>query len=401
MSFFVIIKTAAMKTSYYQKIVCQVLEDTGININGNQPEDPKIRDPRFFKAVIQNGSLALGEAYMHGWWDCEALDVFFEKILKAGLDKKVKNKFLLWLQLAKSSLFNQQSKSRAIVDIDKHYNIGNDLYKNMLDPHMMYSCGYWDNAEDLYQAQTNKLELICQKLHLKPGMRVLEIGCGWGGFAVYAAKNFGVEVIGITLSSEQEKLAKERCQQLNVEIRLQDYRDLNDQFDRIVSIGMFEHVGYKNYPVYMDVVNRNLKEDGISLLHTIGSNSPSTHRDPWLDKYIFPNSRLPTAVQIISAIEKEGFVLQDWHSFGRYYDYTLMAWLNNFRKSWSLLKHNYNEIFYRMWVYYLSCCAASFRVGDCNLWQIVFTKLRYDKEYQAVRSICNAVSNDASLLAKI
>lgn len=371
----------------YEKIIYELLENAGICINGKQPEDIKINDSRFFKKVVLNGSLALGETFMMGWWDCDALDVFFEKILQAQLDKKVRSKLLLNYQIIKSWLFNQQNKIKSVSAIDQHYNIGNDLYKAMLDPHMMYSCGYWENTEDLYQAQTNKLELICQKLHLKPGQQILEIGCGWGGFAAYASKHYDVEVTGVTISTEQEKLAKEQCKGLNVDIRLQDYRELNECFDSIVSIGMFEHVGYKNYPTYMQVINRNLKEDGISLLHTIGSNETSITTDPWIDKYIFPNSLIPSVTQIASAMENQNFVIQDWHNFGRHYDYTLMTWLNNFQQAWPSLKNSYSATFYRMWVYYLSCCAASFRTGKNNLWQIVFSKQSYLKEYQCVRSV--------------
>lgn len=381
----------------YQKIVHNLLEGTGITINGEKPEDVKVKDDRFFKKVVQNGSLALGESYMKGWWECEALDVFFEKILKARLDKKVRNNFYTSLGYIKSRLFNQQNKAKSVAAIDQHYNIGNDLYKAMLDRHMMYSCGYWENTNDLSLAQLNKLELICQKLHLKPGQQVLEIGCGWGGFAAYAAQNYDVEVVGVTISTEQEKWAKKWCAGLNVDIRLQDYRELNEQFDRIVSIGMFEHVGYKNYPTYMDVVNRNLKEDGISLLHTIGSSERSIMNDPWIHKYIFKNSLIPSMSQIASALESQNFVMQDWHNFGRYYDYTLMAWRNNFLKAWHTLKRKYDETFFRMWFYYLSCCAASFRVGNNSLWQIVFTKQSYPEMYQSVRSV-NKLKKEVSLV---
>lgn len=381
----------------YQKIVHNLLEGTGISINGQKPEDIKVKDDRFFKKVVQNGSLALGESYMKGWWECEALDVFFEKILKARLDKKVRNNLHLSVGYIKSWLFNQQNKAKSVAAIDQHYNIGNDLYKAMLDRHMMYSCGYWENTNDLSHAQLNKLELICQKLHLKAGQQVLEIGCGWGGFAAYAAQNYDVEVTGVTISTEQVKWAKKWCAGLNVDIRLLDYRELNEQFDRIVSIGMFEHVGYKNYATYMDVVNRNLKEDGISLLHTIGSSETSIMNDPWIHKYIFKNSLIPSMSQIASALESQNFVMQDWHNFGRYYDYTLMAWRNNFLKAWHTLKKKYDETFFRMWFYYLSCCAASFRVGNNSLWQIVFTKQSYPEMYQSIRSV-NKPKKEVSLV---
>jgi cyclopropane-fatty-acyl-phospholipid synthase len=252
----------------------------------------------------------------------------------------------------------------------------------MLGEWLIYSCGYWENASTLDEAQEAKLDLVCRKLGLRQGMRVLDIGCG--GAAKFAAERYKVEVVGITVSKEQSRFGKELCQGLPVEICLQDFRSLKGPFDRIFSLGMFEHVGYKNYVTFFRVVNSCLKENGLFLLHTIGNKRSVTRIDPWINRYVFPNSMLPSAKQITSAAEGL-FVLEDWHSFGQYYDKTLMAWYNNFTKNWTKLKDAYDERFYRMWTYYLLSCAGSFRARENQLWQIVLSANGVPGVYQSVR----------------
>ncbi|MBD8490545.1 cyclopropane fatty acyl phospholipid synthase [Echinicola sp. CAU 1574] len=370
----------------YKNTIRELLSYAKIHINGDAPYEPKIHHPQFFKRVLREGSLGLGEAYMDGWWDCDALDEFFHRLLKANLDKKVKGNFKLIWQAIKAKFINLQSKQHSKNVIVQHYNVGNELYQKMLDRNMMYSCGYWEETYDLEEAQENKLELICQKLKLTPGMKVLDIGCGWGGFAAYASSRYHVEVLGITLSEEQATLARERCEGLPVKIRLMDYRDVDGMFDRIVSIGMMEHVGTRNHKKYMEVVNKHLKDDGITLLHTIGNNESYQTTDPWINKYIFPNSLIPSAAQLTKAME--GFLLiEDWHSFGLHYDRTLMAWLKRFETSWSQFKDQYDERFYRMWKYYLSSCAGSFRARKNQLWQIVMVKETFKGDYMAIRNL--------------
>ena len=244
--------------------------------------------------------------------------------------------------------------------------------------------GYWKEAKTLAAAQEAKLELVCKKMSLEPGMKVLDIGCGWGSFALYAAEHYGVEVVGITVSKEQVTLANERGQGLPVTFRLQDYRDVTEPFDRIVSLGMFEHVGYKNYRDYMKAAARCLKDDGLFLLHTIGWIKSETSLDPWIHKYIFPNGMLPSLAQISKASE-ELFVMEDIHSFGTDYDKTLMAWHENFEEHWPELKDKYDERFYRMWRYYLLVCAGSFRARKNQLWQIVFSKNGVVSGYKSFR----------------
>ena len=277
-----------------------------------------------------------------------------------------------------------QGKSRSYEVGKKHYDIGNDLYKNMLDKRMNYSCGYWKKAKNLDKAQEDKLELICKKMMLKKGMKVLDIGCGWGSFAKYASEKYKVSVVGVTISKEQLKLAKKTCKGLPIKIRLQDYRDINEKFDRIISIGMFEHVGYKNYKTFMKVVDRCLKPNGLFLLHTIGRNNSVSHEDPWFHKYIFPNSMIPSPKQITAAAEGV-FMLEDWHNFGKDYDRTLMEWHKNFTKNWDKIKSNYDYRFYRMWTYYLLVLAGTFRSKNFHLYQVVFSKDRFKEGYKSVR----------------
>ncbi len=368
----------------YQNAIQDLLVTTDIKINGNRPWDIQVKNENFYKRVLQNGSLGLGNSYMEAWWKCDQLDELFYRLFKADLEKSIKTNFKLKWLILKAKLFNRQTKTKAEKSIASHYDIGNKLFKKMLDPLMIYSCGYWQEAENLKQAQENKLELICRKLKLQEGQSVLDIGCGWGGFAYYCAKNYKVKVTGITISKEQFDFAKAGCKGLNVEIRLQDYRDLNEKYDRIVSIGMLEHVGYKNYSPYMEIVKNNLKDEGICLLHFIGNNESEYTTDPWINKYIFSEGLVPSMTQISMAMENQ-LILQDAHNFGPYYDKTLMAWYHNFKNAWPEFEKSYDESFYKMWEFYLCSAAASFRAKRLQLWQLVVTKKEFSSIYQSVR----------------
>jgi len=362
-----------MKESKAKKNVRKMLEPLDVQLNGNRPWDIQIHNPNFYERVLSGGSLALGESYMDDWWDCEALDQFFERILEDRIDKKVKTNVKLLPFMLKAKIINVQKRSKTYEIGKRHYDIGNNLFSIMLDKWLNYSCGYWEKAKTLDKAQEAKLDLICQKMGLRPDMKILDIGCGFGGFAKYSAEKYGAKIHGITVSREQVKFANKFCQGLDVKIELRDYRELKEKFDRIVSIGMFEHVGCRNYRTFMKVILRCLKADGLFLLHTIAGNTSVNSTDPWINKYIFPNSMLPSAKQLTAASEGL-FVVEDWHSFGQYYDKTLMAWYNNFTKNWNKLKDAYDERFYRMWTYYLLSCAGSFRSRRNQLWQIVFSK---------------------------
>lgn len=368
-------------------IVEKLLSFADIHIDGHRPWDIQVHDDRLYDRVLSKQSLGLGEAYMESWWDCESLDVLFTKLLEAKLDQKIKTHPQIAFQIFLHRLINHQTRDRAKKSIQHHYDLGNRLFHAMLDPSMNYSCAFWEQATTLEEAQRDKMELICKKLQLAPGMRLLDIGCGWGGLAKYAAQNYGVDVLGITLSIEQKKWMEEQCQNLPVKVQLLDYRDLQGSFDRIVSVGMFEHVGYKNYTKLMHAAFKNLKEEGLFLLHTIGTNATKKAGDPWINKYIFPQGMLPSISQIGQALEPY-FVMEDWHNFGAYYDHTLMAWYQNFNTHWEHLKTHYDETFRRMWNYYLLSCAGLFRARQIQLWQIVLSKngvkggyrCRYTKE---------------------
>ncbi|HCB1683671.1 cyclopropane-fatty-acyl-phospholipid synthase [Citrobacter braakii] len=351
----------------------ELLSQADIRINGSRAWDIQLHHAGFFKRVLQQGSLGLGESYMEGWWDCERLDILFCKILKAKLDQQMPGNLKDILRIASARLFNLQSRSRAWIVGKEHYDIGNDLFALMLDPHMQYSCAYWKDATTLDDAQNAKLKMICEKLQLKPGMRLLDIGCGWGGLAEYAARHYGVAVEGVTISKEQQKMAQQRCEGLDVKILLQDYRDLDKHYDRIVSVGMFEHVGPKNYDTYFSIADRCLKPDGLFLLHTIGSNKKGMSVDPWINKYIFPNGCLPAITHIAEASESR-FVMEDWHNFGSDYDKTLMAWHERFNQAWPELSSRYSATFRRMFNYYLCACAGAFRARDIELWQVLFSR---------------------------
>ena len=273
----------------------QILEPAGIRLNGSDPWDVQVHNNALFSRIARHGTLGLGEAYIDGWWDCEALDEMITRGFRAGLEDKVRNNLRFWLYLVGSRLVNRQSRGRAFQVAEQHYDIGNDVFESMLDPHMNYSCAFWDGAQTLEEAQIAKMQMICAKLRLEPKMQVLDIGCGWGGLACWMAQHHGVSVTGVTVSNEQAELARERCAGLPVTIEIRDYRELEGQFDRIVSVGMFEHVGPRNYRTFFGKTRSLLKDQGLFLLHTIGAGRGGFATDRWIEKYIFPNGVLPPA----------------------------------------------------------------------------------------------------------
>lgn len=354
-----------------KRFVISQIERTGLVPNGPGPADPQIHHEGLWARLLRDGTLGLGEAYMDGWWDADALDACLFTLIRADVQKAFPRDLAVMWSLARGRLLNLQR--RHVTEVaEKHYDIGNDLYAAMLDKRMIYSCGYWKDASDLDAAQEAKLDLICRKIGLAPGMHILDIGSGWGGFLQFAAERYGVSGVGVTVSKEQAALANARTAHLPVETKLLDYQALDGQFDRIISIGMFEHVGYKNYRAYFEKARRLLAPDGLMLLHTIGGHSSTTHGDPWSEKYIFPNGMLPSVSQIGRAIEGL-FVMEDWHNFGADYDTTLMAWLARFEAGWPALSNRYDQRFCRMWRYYLSVFAASFRARQISLWQVVLS----------------------------
>lgn len=366
-----------------ERRVKELLKMAGINIGGSNPQDINVYDKRFYSRVIRYRELGLGESYMDGWWDCKNIDQLIARLLSINIRQQVKVSPLLLLA-ALPAQFKTQSIKGARQNAKHHYNIGNDLYQRMLGSRMIYSCAYWQGAKNLDQAQDNKLDLICRKLELKRGMRVLDIGCGWGGFAKFAATKYSVNVTGITPASEQVKLARVNTKGLSVKILQQDYRQLIGKYDRIISIGMLEHVGSKNYQNFFEICNRLLNNDGLMLHHTISGNSPSKYIDPWISKYIFPGGILPTLAQISEVVQNR-LIIEDVQNFGPDYDKTLMAWYKNFNAHYNEIKDFYDERFYRMWKFYLLICAGAFRARHLQLLQIVMRKVGPSKTYIAAR----------------
>lgn len=366
-------RTALNARSTDHQLMVDLLKSAGIHINGEKPWDMQVLDPSLAERVFSLGSLGLGEAYMDGHWEAEKLDEFFDRLLCARLDTKVKP-----LRLAShvfcARFLNRQNRTRSWQVGEAHYDLGNEFYAAMLDERMTYTCGYWsEGAKTLKEAQEDKLDMICRKLQLQPGMRLLDIGCGWGSLMGFAAERYGVECVGVTISKEQAAWARERYRGLPLEFRLQDYRDMNERFDRIASVGMFEHVGRKNHRAFMEVAHRCLADQGLLLLHTIGKNAREGTPDAWIDKYIFPNGDLPSVGQMGDAFDGL-FVVEDLHSFGSDYDKTLMAWHARFEAAWPRFRDNLGDRFYRMWRYYLLSCAGAFRARDIQLWQWVLSK---------------------------
>ncbi len=377
-----------MQQQRFQRRITDLLAEGDVRIGGERPWDLQVHDEHFHARVLAQGSLGLGESYMDGWWDSGSLDGLLTRLLQARLDERVHGAGELWDAL-RARLTNRQSRRRSFEVGERHYDLGNDLYAAMLGRRLVYSCGYWTQHDgrvltDLDAAQEAKLDLVCRKLQLRPGMRVLDIGCGWGEALKFAAERYGVSGVGITISREQADYARDLCAGLPVEIRLQDYRDLREPFDAAFSIGMFEHVGVKNYRVYFDVVHRCLPEQGLFLLHSIGANRSVTHTDPWIARYIFPNSMLPSAAQITQTVETL-FVIEDWHNFGTDYDRTLQAWRDNVERAWSMLPARYDERFRRMWRFYLGASMATFRSRHSQLWQLVLSKGGVNGGYVAAR----------------
>jgi cyclopropane-fatty-acyl-phospholipid synthase len=367
-------RAGPLRPSRTLDVLARLLAQADVQVNGGRPWDIHIHDARTASRVLALGSLGLGESYMDNWWDCEALDEFFCRILRARLDERVSTT-LVWHSL-RARLFNLQSPRRAWQVGRAHYDLGNEFFAAMLDSSMTYTCGYWADATHLEDAQSAKLDLVCRKLGLRPGLRLLDIGCGWGSLMKFAARHYGVSCVGLTISREQAAHVERNREGLPIEACLGDYRTFNPAgdkgFDRIASVGVFEHVGRRNHASFFDVAGRSLKRDGLFLLHTIGKNRRRGGTDPWMDRYIFPNGELPSLGEIADRAEPR-FVVEDVHNFGADYDRTLMAWHARFDAAWPRFAPDHGERFRRMWRYYLLACAGTFRARTTQLWQVVLS----------------------------
>jgi cyclopropane-fatty-acyl-phospholipid synthase len=352
-------------------IIAEALAGAGITVGGDAPWDIQIRDQRTFARVLRDGTLGVGEAFVEGWWDCQALDQMIARVVRARIPAELSKSWPLRAQLVKARLFNLQL-ARPFEVGERHYDVGNDLYEAMLGQRMVYTCAYYKDATTLDGAQEAKLDLVCRKIGLRSGMRVLDLGCGWGGFAAFAAERYGASVVGYTVSRAQAAWAKEKYARLAVDIRLDDYRRATGHYDAVVSIGLMEHVGAKNHRGYMELAARCLVPGGIAFVHTIGGAGPRTQIDPWFDKYVFPNAAIPTLGQLAAAMQGI-LVPEDVQNIGPHYDRTLMDWWANFEAAWPRLRARYGDTFYRVWKYYLLVSAAYFRTREHNLYQVVAT----------------------------
>ena len=326
-------------------------------------------------ALTTSTSLALGEAYMDGDLEIEgdlynALDHFLGQMGKFSTDESALKKLI----------FSSTGKKNQEKEVQSHYDIGNDFYKLWLDETMSYSCGYFLHEDDsLYQAQVNKVDYILKKLHLSPGMSLLDIGCGWGFLLIEAAKKYGVHGMGITLSHEQYEEFKRRIREQNLddllEVALMDYRDLpkmNRTFDRVVSVGMAEHVGRRNYQLFMDCAKKVLKPGGLFLLHFISALKEHAG-DPWIKKYIFPGGVIPSLREMLSCAAEDDFHTLDAENLRLHYNRTLLCWDKNYREHMDQIREMFDERFVRMWDLYLAACAATFHNGIIDLHQVLFS----------------------------
>ncbi len=370
----------------------RLLARADVQINGPRPWDVQVHHPRLYRRMFTEWSLGAGEAYVDGDWDCERLDMLFERLLRTDIEQRPHGpaRLRMAMETVRQRLFNLQKPSRAHQVAEHHYDAGNDVFERMLDTRMVYSCAYWEHATTLDEAQEHKLEMICRKLRLQRGETLLDIGCGWGGLARYAAERFGVLVTGVTVSKEQLALAQQRCSGLPVTLKLMDYRELDPacegHFDKIVSVGMFEHVGPRNHAVYLDTARRLLAPEGLFLLHTIGLDRGSARTDPWIERHVFPNGKLPSPTELAHAVEGR-FIVEDWHNFGPDYDRTLMCWHAHFEAAWPELAARYGERFRRLWRYYLLSCAGFFRSRQGQLWQLVLSLPGRQGVYRSVRPV--------------
>jgi cyclopropane-fatty-acyl-phospholipid synthase len=365
--------------------VAELFRLADIEIGGSRPWDIRIHQERFYQRVMAQGSLGLGEAYMDGDWECEALDQFFDRVIGHRLSDRLGFTLPLALLVAVSRFQNRQTMKRARQAADVHYDLPVDIFEATFDTRLTGSCGYWQNAATLDEAQDAKLDLICRKIGLQRGDTVLDIGCGWGSFLGYAAEHYGADCLGVTVSPVQAEYAKRRYAGLPVKPLLQDYRDYaGPKADHLVSMGMFEHVGAKNYRTYFECARRYMKEDGLFLLHTIWENERYPTIDTWQNKYIFPNGDLPSVGEIATAVEGL-FVVEDVHNFGVYYDKTLMAWNEKFQSHRSEMVSKHGERFCRMWEYYLMQSAGAFRCRHISVGQFVLSPHGLRGGYQSVR----------------
>lgn len=361
-----------------------------IRFDGQRPWDLQVHDSQFFGELVRRGSLALGEGYVAGQWDCDQLDELINRLLRVRANQplSLRGAISAAVERLRDQLINPQSLARAFRVGRQHYDIDHRVYAATLDRRLVYSCGHWQEASSLEEAQLQKLERICRKLQMQPGQRLLDVGCGWGSLAAHAAEHHGVRVTAITVSAAQYLWVREHYGHLPIQVELCDYRSLpgllRGRFERIASVGMFEHVGQRNHPCFFRCMQQLMEADGLLLLHTIGHAGPRGGTDPWIDAYVFPGGRLPSATEVCRASAPH-LRLEDWENFGGDYVRTLLAWWQNFQARWPELQGHLGEKFYRFWRYYLLSCAGYFRSGQGQVWQLVMSRPESSRVYRSLR----------------
>ena len=357
----------------YSKITKAILSPIDVEIGGNRPWDIQVRDPRFYRRVLLEGALGLGESYMEGMWDCADLEELVYRFIRGGVERVVQLlPNVVGLNLV-ANVLNRQTKTKSLRVAREHYDLDNDLFFNFLGKYHNYSCAYYRDTEDLDVAQLQKMNLICDKLGLTATDRVLDVGGGWGEIARHMATRHGCKVTSINISEEQMRYSREHCRGTSVDIVRRDYRDLDGEYDKIAVIAMLSHVGYKNYRTMFETLHRHLVPDGIVLVETVGANVSLAHCNPWLDRYIFPGAQFPSIKQIAEAVEGL-FVIEDIHNFGPSYTKTLRAWNANFQRNWPTLAKRYDERTRRMFEFFFLTVAAFFRARDHQNWHLVLSR---------------------------
>ena len=374
-----------------EKLVRELLTSAGVEIGGAGASAIRVHDDRFYDRVLSQGAYGLAESYVDLWWDSDRVDQVICQLLEADLTSRVPRDWRTAAAWLRAQLVNLQTVRRAPQVAHAHYDLGNEFFAAMLGRSMTYSCGYWARAATLDDAQDAKLQLICDKLDIGPRDHVLDIGCGWGGCARWAAERRGARVTGVTVSAPQAEFARAHCRGLPVDIAVMDYRDpevlRRGPYSKVVSVGMFEHVGSKNYRTFMRIAHDALGDSGVMLLQTIGRSGWTEPSDVWVDRHLFPNAALPAMAEISDAASRL-FVIEDWHNFGGDYDRTLMAWHANFERAIAdgdpCIPRS--DRFRRMWRYYLLSFAGSFRSRvRMQLWQVVLATRGIRPAYRSVR----------------
>ncbi len=349
-----------------------LLDRADVRLDGSRPHDIRVHDSRVFSRVAVHGSVGLGEAYLDGWWSTDDLEELAYRLASARLQRVTE-----WLprgmvQNVTARLFNQQTRGLAQRVARDHYEMGNDLFSGFFGRYKNYSCAYFQDTDDLDRAQRQKLDLICKKLDLRPGDRLLDVGGGWGELARHAAAEYGAKVTSINISEEQMRYARAHCKGLDVTVQRCDYRDVRGAFDKVAAIAMFTHIGQRNYRTFMQSIRRVLEPGGIFIMEGVWGNVSTNRIDAWMDKYVFPGAMIPSGAQTFQAFE-DIFVAEDIHNFGPHYLKTLRAWDANFEAAWPELRERYGERMHRIFNYYFRTIAGFFRARALQNWHLVLT----------------------------